>query len=523
MGLLFLYIYMIKSGIFYVVKPLIKYKLSTLNTGIMKKHNYPLIFLLYFIIHSISTFSNEKKIRSLKEVDVKKISFRCDTTLLIQGSSHKTGLVVFTQDGKILRTTGSLKGTLRWKNFIIEVENARFFNGELTISRTDNDNYSAYIPLKISSKFQPEKIFRDTVWLNYEEAINIFTTNSFKRIPGEKIKFGMSITYNNNQTLTYRYASSLKRILPLYDVMIKGIRYEKGDCDFTISNNLFDYPDHHPGILIQHSRNNDVYDILEIEMDYIDRFYFRGTGMSGMWGFSGSSGSSGSTGQNGGYGQDGEYGEHGSHGHDIDVYTDIYFDSILQKPLIKVYTEDLTVNKYQHYLVNPSGGSIVIDASGGSGGNGGNGGSGGNGGNGQNGDYYTVEVKEIIIRKDTAGREIREEIIRHIQKQHPGGNGGNGGNGGYGGPGGSGGNGGYVMLYYTPAMKNYLQYINIDVRGGSGGFGGSGGSGGNGGKGGNGNPPGRCGSNGQSGASGPWGNSGFSGKIEYRQVDEIPW
>ncbi len=311
--------------------------------------------------------------------------------------------------------------------------------------------------------------------------------------------------------------------MPSYEVLIKGVSYDKGDCDFTISRNIFDFPDHHPGILVQHSRNYDVYDILEIEMDYKDRFSFRGTGSSGMWGSSGFSGSPGSTGQNGGAGQDGESGEYGEYGHDIDVYTDIYFDSILQKPLIKVYAEDLSVNKHEHFLINPDGGTIAVNASGGDGGHGGSGGSGGSGGNGYDGEYYYEYIKEIIIKKDTAGKEVREEITKRIEKQRSGGNGGCGGPGGYGGIGGAGGNGGYVTLYYTPAMKNYLQLINIDVRGGSGGYGGSGGSGGSGGKGGSGNPNGGSGANGRNGMDGTWGYSGYTGKIEFQQVETIPW
>lgn len=489
----------------------------------MKKIRYTTPLLLCFLILSLASFSREKKVRNLKEYNVARIALRHDTLLLIQGSSHKTGLVVFSNDDKIFRTTGFLKGTLRWNNFIVNVKNARFSNGELTISKTDDQNYAPFIPIEISSKYQPEKIFYDTLWLNYEQGLKLFPTNDFKRVPGAKVKFGMQVTYDNDETILYRYSSQLKKVLPSYEVLIKGVLYDIGDCDFTISRNIFDFPDHHPGILVQNSRNKDVYNMLEIEMDYRDRFSFRGTGSSGMWGSSGFSGSSGSTGQSGSPGQDGEHGQYGDYGHDIDVYADIYFDSILQKPLIKVYTEDLSVNRYEHFLINPDGGTITVDASGGDGGHGGSGGSGGNGGSGYNGEFYYEYIKEIVIRKDTAGKEIREEITRCIQKQRPGGNGGSGGPGGYGGAGGTGGNGGYVMLYYTPAMKNYLQLINIDVRGGSGGFGGNGGSGGSGGRGGSGNPNGRSGSSGQNGMDGPWGYSGYTGRIEYKQIESIPW
>jgi hypothetical protein len=242
-----------------------------------------------------------------------------------------------------------------------------------------------------------------------------------------------------------------------------------------------------------------------------------------LWAFSGSNGSSGSTGGAGNPGEDGRNGDNGGYGHDIDIYTDIYFDSILSTNLIKVYIEDLTINQSRHFLINPNGGSLKINASGGSGGHGGAAGNGGRGGNGHKGELYFYEVKDIIIKKDTAGKEIRTEIIRQVQCQRPGGDGGFGGPGGYGGIGGNGGNGGYLILHYTPAMKQYLQLIHIDVSGGSGGFGGSGGKGGSGGQGGEGNPRGRKGADGSDGLEGSRGYDGFPGKVDYIQVDSIPW
>lgn len=476
-----------------------------------------LISVLFFSV-IFSAFSKESKVRCLKGIEINKISLRYDTLLLIPGSSHKIGLVVFTKDKGILRTTGFLKGTLYWSNFKVEQEDAKYFLGHLYLSKSF-DVY--YIPFKITVKSQPEKVFYDTLWLNKEKWIKLYTTNSFKKVPGAKVKFGMEVCFDNNSILNYPTATKLKKIMPAYEVLAKGVNYKNGE--FSISNNIFDYPDHHPGILVQLNRDKEVYDFIEIEMDYKDQFSLYGSGNSGMWAFSGSSGSSGSTGGSGNPGEDGRNGDDGGYGHDIDIYTDIYYDSILNCNLIKVYTEDLTLNQSQHFLINPTGGSMRINASGGNGGHGGSAGNGGNGGSGYKGEFYYYEVKDIIVNKDTAGKEIRTEITRQIKGQRRGGDGGFGGPGGYGGMGGNGGNGGYLVFNYTPAMKNYLQLFKVDVSGGFGGSGGSRGNGGEGGEGGEGNPRGRKGAKGQDGLDGPNGYFGLAGKIEYKQVDTIPW
>lgn len=486
----------------------------------MKKLSSTPVLLLIALSIGLMSFSFQRKVKSLEGYDIKKLSLRYDSLLLLPGSEHKIGLVIFTADNEVFKTSGFSKGTVRWKNFDINIQNARFKNGTITIDKTD-DQRNTFVALNISPKHQPEKIFHDTLWLNYEKEIRVFPLNSFKKIPGTKLKFGLEVTYDNYKQEVFTSNRALKKVLPDYEIITKGGRQENGE--FIVSNDIFDNPDHTPGFLIQLKNDTNVYDILDFQFDYKENYKYSAAGNSGMFGSSGFSGASGSTGEHGRPGRDGEHGADGYNGDDIDVFVDVYYDSIVKSDLIKVFVENVSTRKQLHYLIHPQGGSLFINATGGRGGSGGDGGRGGNGGNGTTGEFYTEYIKETIIKKDTAGREIKEEITKQITKQKTGGDGGHGGPGGYGGVGGNGGEGGYIIVYYTPAANRYLDLIKIDTSGGYGGDGGDGGNGGSGGSGGSGRPSGRNGSQGMNGMDGPSGYDGLNGRVEYKLTDNIPW
>ncbi len=487
----------------------------------MKRIDYFKCLLCILIISTTFSCSVQSKVRSLKNFSIKKIGLRYDSLLFLPESSHKIGLVAFTQDNRVFTTSGFLRGNLYWKNFIIKAENARFSNGTLEIYKTDAHEKLAYIPLKISTKYEPEIMFHDTIWMNYETGVRIFPTKEYLKSPGSTINFGLEVLYDNNKTIKYSSSKTLKKVLPLYNILVKGGSYHDGS--FTISPNIFENPDHTPGFMFELKKDSNIYDTFDIRLNYINIFRVNGSGNRGYWGLSGTSGSNGSTGEHGRHGNDGEYGNNGNSGHDIDVFTDIYFDSILQYQLIKIHTVDLSLNQHRYFLVNPNGGGFILNANGGDGGDGGRGGDGGNGGSGYKGAYYEEIIKETIIKKDTAGKEYKVEITRKIERQKPGNNGGNGGSGGYGGGGGYGGEGGHVIVYYTPAMRNYLQILKTSVAGGRGGSGGNGGSAGKGGAGGQGNPNGRNGNSGMNGRNGEYGYDGRNGIVEYVAVSEIDW
>lgn len=78
-----------------------------------------------------------------------------------------------------------------------------------------------------------------------------------------------------------------------------------------------------------------------------------------MFGSSGFSGASGSTGEHGRPGRDGEHGADGYNGDDIDVFVDVYYDSIVKSDLIKVFVENVSTRKQLHYLIHSQGGSLL--------------------------------------------------------------------------------------------------------------------------------------------------------------------
>lgn len=480
----------------------------------------PILVLFISFLFSCSIYKGPK-INSLKETKVAKITLRYDSLLLLPGSTHKVGFMVYTEDGNLLKTPGFLNGTLKWNNFKVEVENAKFSSGKMSITKTKADESRFFIPFKINLKDHPDKAFFDTVWLNYEKSIKIYPINSFKKSPGATIYFGMDIYYDNFQRESYPTTAKLKKVLSNYQVLVKGGTYSNGR--FTISSNIFDNPDHKPGMLVQLIKNNNVYDTLDVVLDYKDQYALYGNGGSGSGGSNGSGGYSGLMGKQGQSGQDGQNGYDGSFGHDIDVYTDVYFDSILHTNLVKVYIDDITLQQQQHYLINPEGGNLTVNAVGGLGGFGGNGGIGGNGGKGFEGEKYVEYVKDVTIKKDSTGKEYKVFTTRAIPRQKPGGEGGYGGNGGYGGVGGNGGNGGHIIVYYTPAMKNLLYLFKYVVQGGIGGTGGFGAQGGSGGEGGEGHPKGRNGLNGVNGMQGATGYSGLQGVVDFKEIGTIPW
>ena len=64
----------------------------------MKKVRVTSVFALIILSISLMSFSFHRKVRNIDPYDIKKISLRCDSLLLLPGSEHKIGLVIFTAD-----------------------------------------------------------------------------------------------------------------------------------------------------------------------------------------------------------------------------------------------------------------------------------------------------------------------------------------------------------------------------------------------------------------------------------------
>lgn len=199
----------------------------------------------------------------------------------------------------------------------------------------------------------------------------------------------------------------------------------------------------------------------------------------------------GGVGQVGGHGGNGDDGEAGRPGDEVEVAVALVSGEPKEKPLLQVKVRGAHKPNEQLFLVDPTGGSVLISANGGAGGNGGNGGSGGAGGSGGTG--------------------------------APPGNGGDGGNGGNGGNGGDGGDGGRVTLTVSPDAQRFMSLIKVENRGGAGGQPGHAGPGGSGGGAFSGAQSGRSGHSGQGGRrAGRAGRDGPPPKVEVRPLVARP-
>ncbi len=166
-------------------------------------------------------------------------------------------------------------------------------------------------------------------------------------------------------------------------------------------------------------------------------------GAAGPGGQSGASGARGNTGGTGGQGGDGARGGKGTKGHEVEVFVNLGVDPVSKAKILQVKVHDKTTNTDGFFAIDPNGGMLSIDASGGTGGGGGQGGAGGSGGSAP-----------------------------------ANGSGGNGGQGGNGGDGGDGATGGVIVATFSAEARAFEKSFSFNTAGGSGGFPGGGGGGG---------------------------------------------
>lgn len=470
---------------------------------------------------------------------------------ILPGESFPIGVVSYSKNGKIKKTIGLADGNMWWLRYKVEVAGGSFSGGNVFVNDRLMPSKGKYIELKVSPKKQPELAKRLLLPLNYETKIEFRPTADFEKAPGSQVKGELLTEFNNG---TQRVCANLKnseesnrfRFLPY------GGTWKNGkfliDSDFTKIEN------HRVALVIESLRNPELADTFNVLLDYRHTYNLSLSGSGGFMGFSGSDGSSGASGNSGYDGQPGQNGGFGEDGPDIDVFADLYRDSILNCDLLYVYAQNRWTGEEYRYLINPDGGKLLINSIGGSGGIGGRGGSGGRGGDGRDGERWTeTHMEKEIIKKPVVKKSIRKEkqkktdaegkeyevevdvevsetvyvdeetwVPKTVEKQEPGEDGGDGGWGGPGGLGGEGGYGGTINLYFTPDAMPYQNLFVARSVGGSGGMHGSGGTGGSGGSGGFGSPNGNSGRNGQSGPSAiGWADSGRNGKIIVRWTEEF--
>ncbi|MFC2137206.1 hypothetical protein ACFLTE_03425 [Bacteroidota bacterium] len=468
------------------------------------------IILLPALIIIIQNNSFCSKIRSLRDKEIHHISLNYeDNCLKIPGNSFKIGISAVTIDGNELSTKGFLDGNIRWSNYKIDIKGGNYFAGKVFINNTQGYLPGRAVKVNISSKHHPEINISRVIRLNYETELIIKPTTKFIKAPGRIAKFGFINVFDNDMCILTNKSTRGAYHFSNYNIAVDGGYFKKGML--CISDNIFDFKGHKVSIYSQLKTNPEITAKYEFLLDYKDHYVKNIYASNGFSGAYGTNGYSGSTGNDGGNGSNGGHGSDGFHGHDISVFVDSYYDTILHTNLLKVRIEDLVTRKRWRYLVNPDGGSITIRSYGGDGGSGGSGGNGGNGGDGYDGAVYTITKK---INDSTYVTETHRK---------PGGHGGNGGDGGDGGYGGYGGNGGNIFVFVTPEAMRYDHLIHVESIPGCGGSGGYGGSAGSGGNGGDGEPDGRSGSSGSSGWSGGSGYGGIPGIVDFLVLDRFYW
>jgi hypothetical protein len=464
-----------------------------------------MVFILMTSILSIRL--NAQKIKSLKNIPLLNLRLEYDKSILrINNTKIPIGISIITESQNRLTTTGYSNGTLRWSNFKVRADSGKFSNGILIIPNYKNPPQK--IELSIIPKYQPDKAFKEYIWLNHIISFHLKPEIKKSMAPGTSFNISLKIDYNNGVSQTFPLNNSLKRRLNL-NSEIYGGKLTNGEVE--ISDNVDEIINHSVFFKIWDASNPLLSDSIEVVLNYMKNYSVCERGNSGFNGFNGTNGTSGTPGiryyRGGNQGENGENGRYGERGPDLEVYAHSFFDSILLKKLIYVEIYNTETEHLSKYLINPEGGSLHIVSRGG---NGGDGGSGGKGGDGAIGNSGTEYVKEWT---DSTG-------FHRIVKVGPGENGGHGGPGGYGGYGGDGGDGGNITFRYTHDMIPYLKLIVLESFGGMGGFIGSGGLGGAGGFGGSGNPSGLNGRDGQNGGAGENGENGLLGTINYIEIQE---
>lgn len=431
--------------------------------------------------------------------NIKSLVVRYDPSVLrIPGNSLPFGISALMQNGDVYNTKGYLNGELRWINFKIEVDGGSVFLGDLHFDQTAKPLKNNGITVRIYSRKSKELLHEQQIMYNYPIDIELYPKNEFDYAPKNRIVLGMDVQYNNGAVISEDIVG-LTNPKNVY-LSVSGGFYNLGAIN--IEPDPFKIVNHTVEIVGLSPQNPEVSDTLRFLLDYRTTYkksYTVSHGANGVNGMAGSNGSSVNChGEDGGHGQ---RGQNGYNGVELDMFVDVYYDTIINQELLYVEIKDLWSGDIDRFLINTDGGSLYVSNKGGNGGNGGNGGSGGAGINGKDGEWF--EEKTTNKDGDTTINKYRGA----------GETGGDGGRGGDGGDGGFGGQGGYVTITFTKAADWYQHLITIYNSGGEGGHGGSYGHGGSGGKGGAGSPQGEDGRSGWNGRSGDNGYDGARGFI----------
>jgi hypothetical protein len=467
------------------------------------------LLLLILLLGGLNlSYSFATKSANPKDTAVSKCVLQYNQNVLrIPENSLSIGITTYLKSGNVIQTKGFLGGKDKWCKYKVLVKGGNYGNGKIKISKSFNYQKNDSLELSIFKRThflgkRNKFVLSTKIPFNYETGIEIIPAGDYKKAPGSRIRFGVIEKFDNGSSRVIWANSKSYDLRPFFNnkefarkfsgniyTPVDGVIIipKGGDIsfgDFVVEDDPDAITNHSVKLIALLAKHPAISDTFRLLMDYKDNYVFDRSPGSAFWG------------------------NNGKHGHDLDVFVDVYFDTIINARLMYVDIKDLYEEKSYHYMVNTQQGSLKIVSRGQDGGWGETGERGYDGANGTDGAWYTRRVR------------VNDSTYTTVTEQGPGGNGGSGGPGGPGGPGGDGGDGGFIYISYTHYAEPFLNMIEALSLPGSGGWGGSGGSGGLGGRGGKGNPPGHSGANGPDGPSGPNGVEGVKGQIIYTRIED---
>ena len=467
----------------------------------------PVYLILLLALNGCAYYHPAQKNVKPDDKTVSRYEFQNDQkSLRISRKSLPIGITSILSNGKIIQTKGLLGGNDGWSKYKVSVDGGKFSGGKITIAKSDSYRKSDSMEIKIYTR--THFLGKRNVWLltqkvpyNYETSIKIITSGTYTKAPGSHIKYGIRKDFDNGMSKIIWPSKATSDLSSIFynaqtainsqslKIPVKGFSIvpEGGSLsqsEFIIDNNPFNISNHTVKLIAILAKYPAIKDTFQMVLDYIEHYTFDKPTTGDLYGYN------------------------GDRGHDLNVFSDVYFDTIINTKLMYVKIIDLKENKIYNYLINTNGGSIKIISRGLDGSDGSSGMDGSNGSDGSSGSWSTETV------------QVNDSTTTTVSVQGPGGNGEDGGDGGNGDNGSSGGDGGDIYINYTPYVQPYLKMIEALSIPGIGGRGGSGGNGGKGGSGGSGNPSGYSGNNGHDGFAGSDGQDGRPGKVYFNLVEK---
>jgi hypothetical protein len=402
------------------------------------------------------------------------------SALRIPGKKFAIGLVVPAQGRNAADTIGYPGKKGSWSKYRLSVDSGSFSGGTVKLKNAEvyKRRDSVYINVYSRKWFLGGKgkwLASRKIPYNYEDSLVLLSNGNTDKSPGDHLKFGVRTIYDDKQFADQWFPAKKKnsrRFLLGFD----GAHLSRSKGDLKIDEDPGRITNDRIRLFARLAKDSAIGDTLSLLLDYTAQYKCQIRS--------------------------------GGAGDPLGVTADLFDDSIIHAPLLRVEVYDSAAKRSYHYLVNTSGGGGLTISS--KGGDGMGGRSGSDGSAGLNGSDGLVSVD---VETTTAADGSMQTTSTTTQGR--GGDGGNGGNGEDGGRGDDGFDGGNIVVRYQSVAAPFIGRLKVVSIPGVGGSGGRGGTGGSGGSGGNGTPSGNAGLRGLDGSNGFNGSSGKAGIVRF--------